>query len=76
MAKEYGDKEFNRDFKKLARDMLFQALGDLASAGIRAVRENDERKRIDLLSVQKEIQLDQFARLIAFQFILQGGIPA
>ena len=39
--------------------MLLEALGDLAGAGIGAVRKDYERKRVHNVAVQQDIQLHE-----------------
>ena len=71
-----ADSRLDGNFKKLARNVFFQPLGDLARAGIGLVLVNDKGKCVHLFAVEQKIQLDQFARQISFQLVVQRSIAA
>ena len=66
----------NGDLEELTGNVLLQFFGDLAGAGVCLVLVNDERESVHLIAVQEKIELDKFARNIAFEFVVERRITA
>ena len=66
----------NGDLEELTGNVLLQFFGDLAGAGVCLVLVNDEGESVHLIAVQEKIELDEFARNIAFEFVVQRRVAA
>ena len=53
----------------------FELLGQRAAALRRLVARDDERKRIDRLAVEQDLELHQIALAIADHLVVERGVP-
>jgi hypothetical protein len=56
-----ADRSLNRNVEHLARDQLLELLDERAAARRRLLARHDERKRVDRLGVEQDLELDEVA---------------
>ena len=69
-----ADRRLNGDLKELSGNGVFQVFGEHSATLIGMILVHDRGERIAHIPVEKDIQLDKFAALIAAELIVEARI--
>src|SRR6266571_2824156 len=68
------DRSLDHDLEQLARDQLFQLLGDLLAPLVRLVAMDDHRERVHRLAVEQHVELDEVGRAVLEELVVERRI--
>src|SRR5213079_2617269 len=68
------DRGLDHDLEQLARDQLFQLLGDLLASLVRFVAMDDDRERVHRVAVEQHVELDEVGRAVLEELIVERRI--
>src|SRR6266576_3964419 len=68
------DRGLDHDLEQLARDQLFQLLGDLLAPLVRFVAMDDDRERVHRVAVEQHVELDEVSRAVLEELVVERRI--
>src|SRR5213596_2279221 len=68
------DRGLDHDLEQLARDQLFQLLGDLLAPLVRFVTMDDDRERVHRVAVEQYVELDEVSRAVLEELVVERRI--